>query len=398
MTESGMTRRVEADRLMVIIPDRLSDLIAKGEVTERYYNPGGLFREVHIVMVNDDEPDPRSLQKMVGEANLRIHNIPLGSRFFLRTLGWRPWIMRRWAAKAVALARQIQPQLVRCHGATQNAFAASEIKRKLGIPYTVSLHTNPDQHPGISIAERIKRLFVDEMARASLGDADFVLPVYESIRPYLNRLGIKRIELAYNVVNPSNIVRKSDYGLHGPVRVISVGRQLTGKNPEHLIQAAAHLQRVHLTLVGDGPLHDHLLAIADRLGVRGRITFIKSLPNDKLCQQLAEHDILAIHTEYWEIPKTILEGMLAGLPVIINRPDPRYVPEITPNIALLVDNSPEGYRQGLEHLISDDKKRESLGRQAAQYASDRWDPEKTEARYAQIYRTSLGSRVRHAAN
>ena len=29
---------------MLLIPDALSALVAKGEVTERYYNPGDLFQ------------------------------------------------------------------------------------------------------------------------------------------------------------------------------------------------------------------------------------------------------------------------------------------------------------------------------------------------------------------
>ena len=41
-------------KLMVIIPDKLSSLIEKGEVTERYYNPDNFFSEVHIVLTNKD--------------------------------------------------------------------------------------------------------------------------------------------------------------------------------------------------------------------------------------------------------------------------------------------------------------------------------------------------------
>ena len=61
-----LNTQMSESRLMVLIPDRLSDLVSKGEITERYYNPGNLFDEVHIVMTNDDKPDPVALQKMVG--------------------------------------------------------------------------------------------------------------------------------------------------------------------------------------------------------------------------------------------------------------------------------------------------------------------------------------------
>lgn len=385
------SHRFEADRLMVIIPDRLSDLVTKGEVTARYYNPGELFREVHIVMLNDDRPDPAAVQKMVGRASLHLHNIAPSRRFFMRTLGWRPWLLRVWASKVVDLARDVRPQMIRCHGSVYNAFAASEIKRRLHIPYVVSIHTNPDQTLGISFVERLKRLCADEVARIGLGNANVVLPVYEGIRPFLQRLGIDRVELAYNAVSPDNIARKSDYSLHDPVEIISVGRQLVGKDPTYLIHAVAQMDRVRLTLVGDGPLHQELQQFVARNHLGHRIAFVRSLPNEIICQKLAAYDLFAGQNEYWGVPKTIMEGMLAGLPIVINRPDPAYVPEITRQTALLVDNSPQGYRQGIEELISDKMKRKALGQAAAQFAWDKWNPGKTEARLADVYMSVLST-------
>ena len=58
LTTPHLTPRSRQERLMVLIPHALSDLVAKGEVTERYYNPGDLFREVHIVLTNDDRRPP----------------------------------------------------------------------------------------------------------------------------------------------------------------------------------------------------------------------------------------------------------------------------------------------------------------------------------------------------
>ena len=130
--------------LMVIVPDKISDFVRKGEIIPRYYNPGNLFREVHILMTNDDRVDPAAVQPMVGDAKLVIHNLPAGTGTFIRSFGWRPVLLRRWAAAAVRITEQAKVELVRCHGNNLNAFAALEIKRALGIPYIVSLHGNPD--------------------------------------------------------------------------------------------------------------------------------------------------------------------------------------------------------------------------------------------------------------
>ena len=94
-------------RLLVIVPDRLSDLAAKGEITERYYNPGDVFDEVHLLMVNDDSPDPDTLQVTVGRARLVLHNLPLPERMLKRTAGYRPRLLRRWAEPGVQLARRL---------------------------------------------------------------------------------------------------------------------------------------------------------------------------------------------------------------------------------------------------------------------------------------------------
>src|SRR5580704_18008108 len=53
-TASPLAHAGELERLFVIVPDRLSALVSKGEVTQRYYNPGNLFRVVHLFMTNDD--------------------------------------------------------------------------------------------------------------------------------------------------------------------------------------------------------------------------------------------------------------------------------------------------------------------------------------------------------
>jgi glycosyltransferase involved in cell wall biosynthesis len=112
-----------------------------------------------------------------------------------------------------------------------------------------------------------------------------VLPVYEPIVPYLRRLGVKRYEVAYNVVAGRHLRVKDDYGLHEPVRVISVGRLFEAKNPINLIHAVEELPGVELLVVGDGPLRQELQRQAG-----ARVRFAPAIPNAELCGLLADHD------------------------------------------------------------------------------------------------------------
>src|SRR5215213_1373875 len=101
--------------LMVIVSEAVSDWLDKGEVVDRYYNPGELFDEVHLVLTNDDRPDRARLQRLVGRARAEVHNRPLPEGVFRRTLGYRPRLLRPWTAGVAVLARRVRPDLVRCH-------------------------------------------------------------------------------------------------------------------------------------------------------------------------------------------------------------------------------------------------------------------------------------------
>jgi glycosyltransferase involved in cell wall biosynthesis len=398
--------------LLVIVPDQVSAIISKGEYQPRYYNPGNLFGEVHLLLCNDDNVDLDALQRTVGTARLFLHNLPEDNDHFIqRTRYFKPWLLQpwarpflaiaqkyqfhllnEWARPVIELARQIQPAMVRCHGNDYNAYVASRIKRELGIPYVVSLHINPDVNrrrrvldPRASWQERLFAVFFDAIEIAGLRHADLALPVYLPIVPYLQRVKCERYEVAYNVLNADCLRKKDDYTLHQPVRLISVGRHIELKNPENIIRALHYLPNVQLTLVGDGEYQDRLHAVVQECGLGARVVFRPAIPNDELCATLPEYDIFVVHTEHWEISKAVLEALLTGMPTIINRRIGAPVPELQGDFVMLVENSVEGYRTALERLIADHAFREQLGRRAYAHVRERWAPEKTEAKYVEIY-------------
>ena len=112
---------------------------------------------------------------------------------------------------------------------------------------------------------------------------------------------------------------------------------------------------------------------------------------------LPDYDIFAIRTDYFELSKCLLEAFLTGLPVIVNRRPGQPVPELTEDICMLVENTPDSYRTALKKLISDHALRERLGRAAFAHARAQWGPEKTEAAYVEIYRGLLSNHRDRAA-
>lgn len=372
----------------MISADRIEDWVAKGEVIDRYFNPGDVFSEVTLLLLApNDHPPENALKRMVGSARLEVLKSPLLRRPFFWTLGWRPPLARLITRGAATVAESVEPDVVRCYGASINAVVARELKRTRGVPYVVSLHINPleDFLTSKSFKSRISTRLEERLVRGVLKDADLVLPVYSSIEPYLSRLGISRYEVAYNMLNSTTLRAKAVYQLQDPPRLLSVGRQFERKNPINLIRALAMIPTATLTLVGDGPLHDQLRDEAVRSDVAGRVTFIRSLGNDELCAMLSDFDIFVTHSDYREISKSVLEALLTGLPVVLNKREGEAVPELTHDICLLVENSPEGYSRALTRLLNDQGLRERLGQSARRVALERWSPEATEQRYAELY-------------
>lgn len=379
-------------RLLIVNSEEISAWMDKGEVVPRYFNPGEVFDSIDLLLTNDDRPDPDLLGVMAGRARIRVHNLPTGRHLLRRTLGYQPGLLRRWARGAVELAGAVDPDLVRCYGANVNSFAASEIKRRLGVPYAVSLHINPDvdvRGRAGNRSEALRMAALARLERRGLREADLVLPVYESIAPFLRRIGVERYEVAYNMLHGEDLRRKTDYSAGEPFEIISVGRQIPEKRPSDLIRAVAKLPATRLTVVGDGPDHQMLRDLAASSGAGDRVVFERSVPNDELCRRLPSFDLFATHSEYYELSKAVLEAFVTGLPVLLNRRAGDQVPELTPEICMQVESSAAGYRGGLERMIAEPQLRESLGSAAAERARQSWSPEATEARFASIYRGLL---------
>ena len=381
-------RHVKSKRLMVIVSDALNAVVKKGEVTTRYYNPGGFFDEVHILATNDDRANPSDLQTTVGRAELFLYNMPLPRRAFIRSLGYRPWLLKQWARTGVLLARQIMPDLVRCYGNSFNGYLGVEIKHALGIPMIVSLHSHPEESRAEAPDWKFRLVArmhttIEDMA---LRNADLVLPVYQSIASYAESRGAKNVRVVYNVLN-SHLTRKRSYELHDPVRIVSVGRLYGGKNPENIIRAVADLD-AHLTLVGDGPLLEYLKGVTRECGAEHKATFCRAISNDELCEMLPEFDIFAAHSVYSGPPKAVLEPLLTGLPVVLNHSDDHPCPELAKGEGkwvLLVKNTKEDYLRAFRRLIEDHELREQLGRRAYAHAQEHWAPSKMEAEVVGIY-------------
>lgn len=380
-------------RLLVIVSDRISNIIDKGELIDNYYNTGNYFDEVGILLTNDDHVDKEKLQKAVGTAKLEIFNMPTGQAFILKTLGWRPALLKKWAQKGVQIAQEYKPDIIRCYGCRLSGFLSAYIKEHTGIPYVLSMHESPDDivKSEKSFLRTCQYALLESMMIKSLKEADFVIAVYDSIILDLKKRHIDNYKVIHNAVNSAHIVKKESYSCDTKdFKLVSVGRLINIKNPKNLVKAVSGLENVSLEIIGDGAKYEAIKELITELNCDSRIKMIKAVDNDELCERLHEFDVFAINCNSIEVPKTVIEAWLVGMPILKNHPVSGETTEYTDGKnLLLVDDSVDGYREGIIKLMQDENLRRTLGQGGLLYAEENFLPAKMDEQVIELYEEIL---------
>lgn len=209
---------------------------------------------------------------------------------------------------------------VHAHYATYGALSAWMIKRLAGVPYTFTAHAHDLYVDQDFLAEKVR-------------DAEAVIAISEFNRRFLADYG-------GGTATPVSVVRcgidVTAYAFHereippsGPVRAVCVASLQDYKGHRVLLDAlargGARLQRLELTLVGDGPLARDLRRQAGELGLEARIRFAGTATEAEVRAELDRADlfvlpsVVAASGQMEGLPVALMEAMASGLPVVSTR-------------------------------------------------------------------------------
>jgi glycosyltransferase involved in cell wall biosynthesis len=227
------------------------------------------------------------------------------------------------------------------------------------------------------------------LARAVLGmalrKADAVFAVARGVREDLIEtfdLDPARVHVVWNPLDLDHIrasakamVRPDELPDAGPDcrTLICVGR-LTHLKAFHLaIEALARLPpdlEVRLVVVGAGPAHDDLVALARRLGVGHRVFLVGAQPNP--WRFMARADVL-VHPSMTEaFPNVFGEAMALGLPVLATdcSPGVREYLEDGSSGHTVPPGDVEALSRGIEALLSNPAERADLAERGARRVAE----------------------------
>lgn len=151
---------------------------------------------------------------------------------------------------------------------------------------------------------------------------------------------------------------------HSPGRICFIGRLEEQKNPFALLEAIEGLD-VELVLVGNGPLRDRLQTEVESNGLMVRL--LGNVKHGQLPGILNSADLFVLPSLYEGHPKTLIEAMACGLPVIgTDVPGIREIIQHGEN-GYLCGTSPEEIREAIRVVLGNSERRARMGRNAREF-------------------------------
>lgn len=377
-------------RYAVIADGSLRIAHAKGEVKKRYWNPGDIFDEVHVITLADDDIDPDLVQAVAGRAQLFVH--PVG-----RPQPGNLWELRR---RVVEVMSQIGPNVIRGHGPFLQGYYATYAARTLQVPSFVSIHDDVSIYRRFwTYGEGYGKITLYQLGLKALGweqfvyeNADRLVPKYQAAARLLRKTRHRdKVQVIYNQIFLDHFADQKPNLLPGErLKIINVGRQFDGKDQRPLIRALKNVD-AELTLIGQGPLRESYVSTARESGVESRVTFVDRVDNADLPSIFAGHHLFAINIIQPGVCMPVMEAMALGYPIVINEPRWGGEPEVCGPCADVVPGTAHGFTEALKRFIDNPHRVSEIGaRSRATIPS--FSGEKMEAQEKDLIMDLLGAR------
>lgn len=196
-----------------------------------------------------------------------------------------------------------------------------------------------------------------------------------------------KLHVIYNGVHDVDL--RADPAAGEPVRIISVARFAPPKDHSTLLEALAGIRDLpwELDLIGDGPLEPRVRSAAAGFG--GRIRFLGYQRDPAAALASAHLFVLSSHSEAF--PRSILEAMRAGLPVVasnVGGVGEAVADGVTGQV--VAPGSAEALAAAIKFFVSSRLERERAGREGRRRFEQSFRFERTAALTGALYAAILG--------
>jgi glycosyltransferase involved in cell wall biosynthesis len=295
--------------------------------------------------------------------------------------------------------RRFQPDLVSAHS-TKAGYAARLVCAILRKPVVFTVHGWPfTEGRGIrtrrllALAERLAGEVTGKIICVSEYDRDLALK-FKIGRP-------DQIVTVYNGVDPKPFLNadgaevRQEFNLAECLVFTMVGRLVPQKDPLTLLKACQILKgQFKLLVIGDGELRGLMEQFISDNGLDYSV-FLAGERKD-VSEILAASDIFVLPSRFEGLPYSIIEAMMAGLPIVATRVGgvQELVEEGTMGF-LVPPEAPEALAAAIQKLLDGEDLRHKMGQAGREKALREFTLDRMLAKTQKVYKEVLVEKVRN---
>lgn len=213
----------------------------------------------------------------------------------------------------IQIIREYRPELVSAHSSKAGVVCRLAAWRA-GVPAVFTAHGFaftvgvPQPSRAIyTVIERIMERFADRIICVSEFDRQIGIAA---------GMSADRLVTIHNGMIDIPLELRAHPEAGEPVRIVMTARFDRQKDHDTLFRAVATIPGIHVDLIGSGPGMDESRALARQLGLEDRIHFLGQ--RNDVAQILARSHVFVLSSHWEGFPRSTLEAMRAGLPVVVS--------------------------------------------------------------------------------
>lgn len=197
-----------------------------------------------------------------------------------------------------------------------STFLCAAIRNRGSTPLVVTNHGLISQTVPLWINNSYNHVVAKRIFNAS----DKVICYTEEEKSRVIKLGVdpEKVEVIHNGINTELFTPKPNKEKTN--QLLWIGRFIQGKGVKYLINAFKLVldQHPHLKLlmVGKGPLKEDIEEKIIQLGLQDNVTIKEFVPNSEILKLYQNSDVFVLPSLEEGVPRTILESMSCGVPVV----------------------------------------------------------------------------------
>lgn len=252
----------------------------------------------------------------------------------------------------------------------------------------------------------IKYIFFKRLYTSVLTVHDTQLPIHGSLiynkivaisNAVQEDLKTKEIssDVIYNGIETKKILKKTEYNIISDLHIIQISRIEIGKKGQDILLKAISLLKanhinIHVDFIGTGDSMYILKKMVNELELTENVRFLGMQDRTYIYSHLREYDLLVQPSIFEGFGLTVIEGMVAGLPVLVSNVDgPMEIIQNGEYGFVFQTQNAEDLAKQINYIIQHPDLSKKIAYKGQQYAIKKFDISTTVNNYEKLYFSSI---------